>query len=59
MFNTLLKMSLNPNIIKHMIKIKNNKKKRRYFKETSTKLKNEKNSLNGKLNDDKRLSIFQ
>ncbi|SBT79212.1 conserved Plasmodium protein, unknown function, partial [Plasmodium malariae] len=42
---------------RYMVKIKNNKKKRRYFKE-NTKQKNEKGSLNGKLIEDKRLSIF-
>ncbi|KJP86228.1 hypothetical protein AK88_04122 [Plasmodium fragile] len=42
---------------RYMIKVKNNKKKRRYFKE-ATKQKNEKGSLNGKIIEDNRLSIF-
>ncbi|OTN65735.1 Uncharacterized protein PKNOH_S100042400 [Plasmodium knowlesi] len=42
---------------RYMIKVKNNKKKRRYFKE-EIKQKNEKGSLNGKIIEDNRLSIF-
>ncbi|ANQ07979.1 Uncharacterized protein PCOAH_00022030 [Plasmodium coatneyi] len=40
---------------RYMIKVKNNKKKRRYFKE-ATKQKNEKGSLNGKIIEDNRNS---